>query len=342
MPATLACPKCREPNHEPARQCGRCGKSLELAALRVVEGTVAEAAFILKPRGYTIGRSPDNDIVLADPSVSRYHARLEYSASGFSIEDQGSRHGIRVGGAGVKQALLESGQQVEVGSVVFRFNLLDPDASTAAIEPKAARGQRDAAAAGAAAEGAAHALDRLQLGIVLLAGDGSVVFANRSARAILDEADGLGIEQGALRASDAATRRQLRQVIGESTSTRGGALTVPRAARRPLNVLVSPLGPQARGERPPAAKVLFISDPERGIATGEENLQRLYGLTPAEARLTGQLLQGRSLDEAASELAITPHTARSYLKSVFSKTGARRQSDLVRLLLSGPAQVRGD
>ena len=50
------------------------------------------------------------------------------------------------------------------------------------------------------------------------------------------------------------------------------------------------------------------------------------------ARLAQALSSGTSLAEAASRFAITAATARSQLKAIFAKTGASRQSDLVRLV----------
>ncbi|MHB1930564.1 MAG: FHA domain-containing protein, partial [Acidimicrobiales bacterium] len=38
-----------------------------------------------------IGRAPDNDIVVADPTVSRHHARLRFDAGGWVLEAMGSR-----------------------------------------------------------------------------------------------------------------------------------------------------------------------------------------------------------------------------------------------------------
>lgn len=44
----------------------------------------------------TIGRTPDNDVVLDDPRVSRKHARLEMTGSGWQIVDLNSANGIYV------------------------------------------------------------------------------------------------------------------------------------------------------------------------------------------------------------------------------------------------------
>ena len=81
-------------------------------------------------------------------------------------------------------------------------------------------------------------------------------------------------------------------------------------------------------------------DPDRAIDTLPEVLRRWYGLTQAESRLAQLLVQGMSVPMAARQLKISTHTARSQSKSIFDKTGARRQSELVRLLLQGPGLLR--
>jgi DNA-binding CsgD family transcriptional regulator len=61
-------------------------------------------------------------------------------------------------------------------------------------------------------------------------------------------------------------------------------------------------------------------------------LSRLFELTSAERVLAEHILSGASLSDAQAELGITANTARTHLKSIYRKTGARNQVDLVRLL----------
>lgn len=63
-------------------------------------------------------------------------------------------------------------------------------------------------------------------------------------------------------------------------------------------------------------------------------LHGLFDLSPAEARLANALASGRSLKEAAGHQGIQFSTGRSYLESIFRKTGTRQQSQLVALLKS--------
>ena len=63
-------------------------------------------------------------------------------------------------------------------------------------------------------------------------------------------------------------------------------------------------------------------------------LQRHFGLSPAEARLVLRLVAGDTLRSAAAKLAIRYETARTHLKSIFSKTGTNRQAELVVVIVT--------
>ncbi|HTJ26904.1 MAG TPA: FhaA domain-containing protein [Candidatus Limnocylindria bacterium] len=70
--------------------------------------------------GLTIGRAPDNAIVVRDPRVSRRHARILAERDGWAVEDAGSSNGTFVEGARVRRARLELGQTVTVGDTPLR------------------------------------------------------------------------------------------------------------------------------------------------------------------------------------------------------------------------------
>lgn len=116
----------------------------------------------------------------------------------------------------------------------------------------------------------------------------------------------------------------------------GGLLLLPRAwPLRPLMVTVTPLAPRQRNGSivpglPQPSALLLIHDPDRAVAMPAEHLVRAYGLTLAEAKLAAALAGGSSLGAYADNARITIGTARWYLKQVLAKTGAHRQSELVR------------
>lgn len=61
-------------------------------------------------------------------------------------------------------------------------------------------------------------------------------------------------------------------------------------------------------------------------------LKSLFGLTDAEITLCRKLSEGQSLSEAAEAQGVTRETMKSHLKNVFSKTGVRKQSELIKML----------
>lgn len=65
-------------------------------------------------------------------------------------------------------------------------------------------------------------------------------------------------------------------------------------------------------------------------------LSGAYGLTRAEARLVGRLVETCDLGQAAEVAGVTRETARTYLKSVFCKTGCRSQVELIATILTTP------
>ena len=194
-------------------------------------------------------------------------------------------------------------------------------------------------------------LDSLSFGVLLIDAAFRVIALNRAAADIVGAGDGFGIDRGGrCRAGTSGQDATLARLIRKATETgdgkgtgSGGALALPRpSGLRPYAVLVAPLreGPFELGINRPAA-VVFVSDPECRPQPPAEFLAQFYGLTPAEARLAEQLLAGASIKEAAEQLQVAERTARWTLGQVFTKTGTRRQSELIRLVLSGPAVLAG-
>jgi ABC transport system ATP-binding/permease protein len=74
------------------------------------------------PGSISIGRAPDNDIVIPDPLASRRHATLVATAAGTEIHDTRSINGTFVNGAPIDQALLADGDVVTIGNVDLVFS----------------------------------------------------------------------------------------------------------------------------------------------------------------------------------------------------------------------------
>src|SRR5688572_3762486 len=76
----------------------------------------------LKRDQVKIGRSPENDIAIHDPSVSRLHATIERTADGFLIQDLGSRNGVMVNGQRIQMPTrITEGDEIQLGDVTLKL-----------------------------------------------------------------------------------------------------------------------------------------------------------------------------------------------------------------------------
>ena len=62
-------------------------------------------------------------------------------------------------------------------------------------------------------------------------------------------------------------------------------------------------------------------------------------LTPAETRLAIALFKGQSVEAYAKDTGISINTARWYVKQIYAKTGVKRQTELIRMLLKTRARI---
>ncbi len=70
-----------------------------------------------------IGKAPDNDLVLPDDTVSRYHLAIARVPEGLQVRDLGSTNGVRIGGAKVKEAIVDPGSVIRAGEVELAVRL---------------------------------------------------------------------------------------------------------------------------------------------------------------------------------------------------------------------------
>ena len=73
------------------------------------------------------------------------------------------------------------------------------------------------------------------------------------------------------------------------------------------------------------------------IAKVEQQVAELFDLTSAEARVAAAIAEGSDLKSLADRLSLSVETVRGQLKSVFRKTGTRRQNELAARILLSPA-----
>jgi len=198
----------------------------------------------------------------------------------------------------------------------------------------------------------ADAMDHLTLATVILDASGHVIHTNALARDILQRGDGIALANDTLTLTHPADAQRLRDAIGRviavGRAAKPGIVEVLRA-RRPsgaghYGMMIRPAAGSVDAEEQsvsPAVAVFISVEENNRSPPPVETIRKLFELTHKEAQLALCLANGRSLQEAASDLGITLNTARAHLRSTFSKTGIDRQARLVRAILRSVAQLGG-
>jgi DNA-binding CsgD family transcriptional regulator len=187
-------------------------------------------------------------------------------------------------------------------------------------------------------------LDALAFPMMHVSADRRLVWANRAAEQVLRGGQGLFVRGGKLRAElvdqDNALRAMIcanRQAIAERPARYGGWLRITRpsdGSEMSLYLVRAPASePRLPGASDDNGFWVFIMQlsMDDNLLTGR--LRAAWGLTPAEAALTMELLESDSLQAAAEKLSISRNTVKTQLASIFQKAGVRRQSELARKLV---------
>jgi len=190
------------------------------------------------------------------------------------------------------------------------------------------------------AAGAEAAFDMLPTGLVLLDSKGKIIFMNKTAANTAARSDGLLVIGNHLRTERSEESERMTAMVDSAISlstkaatSAGGAMLVSRRSLPPLQIVVSPVRNTRLQMFHKIAAVAFINDPLRSQRPSEAVLRELYGLTSAEVRVALLLSDVHTPRAIAEMIGVTDNTVRSQIKSIYAKTGVRRQSELIRLLL---------
>ena len=188
-------------------------------------------------------------------------------------------------------------------------------------------------------------INRLAVATIVLDENGHVLQLNPVAREILGSNDGLKLIGGRLEATYPSDNRELTRLVrnaflrsrqGDKAEQGAEAMSVSRPSGQVnLGVVVELIPSQelVEGKGKPTV-VVYVRDAVGKSLVSNVVTSQLYNLTPAETGLALELANGLSLEEASERLNIRRNTARAHLRSIFSKTGVRRQTELVRIMLN--------
>ncbi len=179
-------------------------------------------------------------------------------------------------------------------------------------------------------------LDRVRPALIICDADARLVWANQTAHSFLKEPGTLKMIGGRLSCPRHDRSQDLHRLI-HKTSTHNGdetldqrCLVVDEHAAYPMHVMVMPL--QKRDDDGESHVALFLSRAGAPFEIPAKLLEKLFRLSPAEAKLAKAIAEGGAVNSYALINGLAEGTVRFQLKQVLAKTGCPRQSDLVRLI----------
>lgn len=193
------------------------------------------------------------------------------------------------------------------------------------------------------------ALNRLHVGVVLMAADESITFANHAAERVFRQADGIAVRDamnsGKLRlsiwhdASREALRLALRAALDRQirvTHFNEKVYVSRPSGRSTYSIQLSSCTDVWAAEHSVGAPcaVLLIVDPEDRHHIDPAVLCQLYQLTVAESKVAIALLEDDKPDSLAAKLGVQPSTIRTHMARVYEKMGVNSRVGLVKMLVS--------
>ena len=184
-------------------------------------------------------------------------------------------------------------------------------------------------------------VENVNLAVIHLDRRGHVVSANERAQDLLRKGDGLSCRDGALHAGLCEEDDKLQKVIAramfsDGAARAGGSVVLTREHSVTRLVLhITPVAAGGVGESGGRLRALvLLVDPDARSRLDPDRLRELLGLTPAEAQIASMLVEGRTMREIAGVTGRSPITVKWHVQHLFNRVGVRRQTDLVRVLLS--------
>jgi DNA-binding NarL/FixJ family response regulator len=215
-----------------------------------------------------------------------------------------------------------------------RMTLVAPHARRAILIGKAIGRKADEAAI------FADILDSLSAGFFLIDAAGRIVHANAAGREILDADDFLRSIDGRLVVRDKKVNQTLQRSFADKhdRETDGEigrkGIAIPLVARDGEYYIahVLPLGARACAEAPGAATAMYVSKATLEAPSSAEVIRHAYQLTRTELRVLLAIVNVGGIREVATALGIADCTVKTHVRRLLEKTGAGRQTDLIKLV----------
>lgn len=183
--------------------------------------------------------------------------------------------------------------------------------------------------------GLSEAFDRMNLGVIFFNRAGRVARMNGAAERLMGE--DLSVTRGEIRAGSSEETNALRKQIhitlsGLETPYSQVGIRITRREKRPLIVRTQRIDGFLQDFFYDIKAMAVIEDLGEQPQGKASVLQSAFNLTPTQAAIAMLLAEGGGLKDVADQRHISYETARTHMKSLLSKMGARGQSEIVSLV----------
>lgn len=193
------------------------------------------------------------------------------------------------------------------------------------------------------------ALEQVAAAVVFVSANGRAVFANQAAETMLRSKQVLVTRRGIVGAANASADKQLREAL--AAASRGDSalglkgIDIPLVDAEGRDYIANVLSIVSEGRRVhdanTAVAALFVREITLVSPTPLEAAARRYGLTPSELRVLAAVLEAGRITDIADRLGVSKATVKTHLNHLMAKTGARRQTDLIRMVVGGSPKRGG-
>ena len=183
-------------------------------------------------------------------------------------------------------------------------------------------------------------IDELAAGVFVLGRNAEVLRSNRAGAAMLAVGDVVCAIAGALQLNDPQARQSLNAALRPANLS---AASAARATSVPLHDIdgrrfvahmlpLSPSGATREWATPQGRLAVIVGEADPDLESALTALARTYDLTAAETRVARGLAEIGSAPMIARAQGVSVATVRTHLRSLYAKSGTRRQADFIALL----------
>lgn len=171
------------------------------------------------------------------------------------------------------------------------------------------------------------------LAMLMLDGDGRVIWTSTEAIGRLEDDDDLVIRNGRLQIRNAACNRKLQGALrwaaelDDGYDSSHGSVPIVLGAGEGLPTRIWWIVADA-------GSIFFLLDGQPMTDKRLDVAAAIYGLSAGQRRLAGYIADGLALPDVARQMGISANTARTHLQRIYDKTGVHTQPALMRVLLS--------